>query len=222
MVLAFLLRDYKSGVDVALALTFEIRTMTTHIVVFWEETDRPQDIIIKEISEGIQDRVDLADHPALCLIVIAFGNHQDCMSEFKILERNLKSLRQEILEKVYDPDRSASIERTRSFYDDIEDLKRELNNMIFSKAAAIETLRTYLQRYEHILEFIQAVEDVISKLQPKIEFEPFRQQGIELRWHAQSLANSLNLQLHRYEVLEIDIAVTLNIVSHLEVSTGEI
>ena len=164
VVLAFLLRDQESSVDVALALTFEVRTMTTHIVVFREEKDRPQDTIFKEISEGIQDRVDLADHPALCLIVIAFGNHQDCMSESKNLERDLKLLRMEILEKVYDPDRSASIERTRSFYNDIEDLKRELNTMIFAKAAAIETLRTYLQRYEHILEFIQAVEDLISKL----------------------------------------------------------
>ena len=94
--------------------------------------------------------------------------------------------------------------------------------MIISKAAAIETIRTYLQQYEHILEFIQAVDDVISKLQPKIDFERFRQQGIELRCHAQSLANSLNLQLHRHEELEKGIAVSWNIVSHLEVSTGGI
>ena len=222
MVLAFLLRDKKSKVDVALALTFEIRTMTTHVVVFWERKHRPKDAIFKTISEGIRDRVDLADHPALCLIVIAFGNHQDCMLESKDLERDLKSLHEEILDNVYDADRLASMERTRSFYDDIEDLKRELNRIIFSKAAALETLRCYLQRYKHILEFIQAVEDVISKLQPKIDFEPFRQQGIELRWHAQSLANSLNLQLHRHEELEKGIAAMSNIVSHPEVSTGGI
>ena len=126
--------------DVALALTFEIRTMTTHIVVFWEKVDWPQDTMFKKISKGIQDRVDLADHPALCLIVIAFSNHQGCMSESKGLEHDFQSLCKKIQEKVYDPDRSASIERTRSFYDDIENLKQELNNMILSKAAALETL----------------------------------------------------------------------------------
>ncbi len=126
------------------------------------------------------------------------------------------------LEKIHDPDRSASIERTRSSYNDIEDLKMGLNDIALSKAVAIETVRAYLLRYERILEFIQAVDEVISKLQPKIDFEPFRHRGIELRWHAQSLANSLNLQLHCYEDIEKYIAVLSNVVSHLEVSTGEI
>ena len=151
MVLTFLLRDKTNVEDAALALTFERRTMTTHIVVFWEREDICQDTIFKKLSRGIEDPADLADHLALCLIVIAFHNHERCESELRVLEDKLSSLNKETLEKNHDPDRSANIQRTRSFYDDIEDLKLGLNGIAFSKAFAVKTVRAYLLRYERRL-----------------------------------------------------------------------
>ena len=219
---AFLLRTLNGHEDAALALTFDIRTMTTHIVVFWESRDPRRDDMFKEISRGVQDRVDLADHPALCLLVIAFSDYASLMSAAINLTEDMDSLRMEIREMVHDPDRSASIERTRSFYDDIDALKTGLDDINLSRAAAVGNVKVHLLRYKSILEFIQAVDEVIWKPQSKIDLEPFRQKGIELRWHVQSLIDSLNIQLNYYEVVEKDIAMMSNIVSPLEVSTDGI
>lgn len=215
--LAFLLRDWTGSEDTALALTFETRTMTTHIFFYGEIEPTRQNDVFNEISRRFRDRVDLAYHPALFLIVVAFWLHEGRTSEVWEVDTDRKSLHAEILKKVYDPDCSASIERTRSFYDDIEDLKGEVNKMIIAVARGVENVRTYLQYYERIVEFIQALDEVISKLEPKIDFELFRRQGIELRWHAQSLANTSNSQLYCYERCEKHLAVMSTIVSHLEV-----
>ena len=220
MVLAFLLRTMNGHEDAALALTFDIQTMTTHIVVYWQSGDPRRKNMFKKISRGIQDRVDLADHPALCLIVIAFSDYELLKSTSISLEKDMDSLHMEIREMVHDPDRSASLERTRSFYDDIENLRLGLEDIIVSRAIAVGGVKFHLLRYKSILEFIQAVDEVISK--SKIDFEAFRQKGIELRWHVQSLIDSLNIQLNHYEEAEKRIAVMSNIVSYLEVSTDGI
>ena len=194
--------------------------MTTHIFFFRERRPARQNDVFNEISRRLRDRVVLAYHPALSLIVVAFWLDGRRSSERAELDADRDSLYAEILKKVYDPGCSASIERTRSFYDDIEDLKREVNEMIIAVARGVENVRTYLQHYERIVEFIQALDEVISKLGPKIDVKLFRRQGIELRWHAQSLANAWNLALYRYEESEKHLAVMSNIVSHLEVSAS--
>ena len=156
--------------DAALALTFDIQTMTTHIVVYWQSGDPRRKNMFKKISRGIQDRVDLADHPALCLIVIAFSDYELLKSTSISLEKDMDSLHMEIREMVHDPDRSASLERTRSFYDDIENLKTGLDDIIVLRANAVGNVKFRLLRYKSILEFIQAVDEVISKPQSKIDF----------------------------------------------------
>ena len=237
--LAFVLRDWTGTYDTALALTFETRTMTTHILFFGEREPTRQDNVFNEMSRRIRDRVDLAYHPALFLIVVASWLHDRCRSEVREVDADSKSLHKEILKKINDPDCSASIVRTRSFYDDIEYLKEQLNGMTIAVARGVENVKMYLQHYERIVEFIQALDEVISKLEPKIDFELFRRQGIELleskidfelfrrqgielRSHAQSLANTWNLELYHYEQCEKHLAVMSNIVSHLEVSASGI
>lgn len=189
-----------------MTLTYNLTKNTTSVFL---QGPLDQEYVTRMIRY-LRDHLDMANQPAFVLLVIT-------QLEYETLNREFDEKREKMISIEEQTGHSSiflSREANRSFTQSgLLDLTKLINKFSSHMMVQVERVKSFLIHCESITKFIDMTSSYISEVDRRAP-----QQLVELKQHAEYMANGCKCLLQRYETFEKSVQVQIAVVSIISIA----